>query len=149
MVSGLSGYSVVRATESDRAALMAIQKICFCAGEEQIEYEHASWWIARQGEDEAGFICLQQSAYWSDCFYLARVGVVEDHQGHGLMQKLVRAAIGWAKKKGYAYIVTDVLTWNAASANGLINCGFRLFDPEEKWSGSRDVIYLSRDLSGR
>ena len=76
---------------------------------------------------------------------MIRSGVLSKHRGQGLQKRLIKARIAMARRHGYQEIVTYVLDWNLASANSLIACGFRLYNPESKYAGSK-AFYFRKNL---
>ena len=99
------------------------------------------WWIAYDDKDApAGFAGMVMSTRWSDCMYLCRAGVLEAHQGHGLQARLVKTRIRKAKQLGMNWVITDTYQ-NPASANSLINCGFKLFEPTRPWAGKGSLFW--------
>lgn len=102
------------------------------------------WWIAFDGVTEIGFIGLVPSDQGESVMYLARVGVLEKYRGNGLQVRMTRVAISRARSHGAELIVTDT-TQNPASANSLINCGFKTYLPEYPWS-FHNAIYWRKPL---
>ena len=64
--------------------------------------------------------------------------------GHGLQLRLIKARLAQAKKLGWAWCITDT-TDNPASANSLINAGFKLYTPANPWSFTR-ALYWKRKI---
>jgi predicted GNAT family acetyltransferase len=92
------------------------------------------WWIVYTEEDEAvGFAAMKQSSQFTDCVYLNRCGILSKHRGKGLQKRLVKVRLQKAKCMGFNWAVTDT-TFNPASANSLINCGFKMYEPSKPWS---------------
>ncbi|MBF9235561.1 GNAT family N-acetyltransferase [Microvirga alba] len=102
------------------------------------------WWIAYHGDDAVGFAGMVRSARWIDAGYMNRAGVVPDHRGHGLQKRLIRVRMRYAKRIGWRWLITDT-TENPPSANSLIGCGFRAYDPANPWGG-RTTTYWRRAL---
>jgi GNAT superfamily N-acetyltransferase len=103
------------------------------------------WWVAYRGQEACGFGCLMQSSQWEDTVYLARAGVMLSHQGFGIQKRLISRRTAFARSIGMRWAVSDT-TDNPASANSLIACGFKLFEPSKPW-GSERTIYWRRDLA--
>jgi GNAT superfamily N-acetyltransferase len=97
------------------------------------------WWIARAGKHLAGFAGIQQSHKWFDTGYLCRAGVLPEFRGQGLQKRLIRVRLAAARRLGWKWVVTDTRQ-NPASANSLIDCGFRMFTPSDPWS-FKDACY--------
>jgi len=87
------------------------------------------WWLA-WGEDGAvaGFASLHPSKRWLETGLLSRAGVLLHYQGHGLQKKLIRARERHARRLGWGWMISDT-TDNPASANSLISCGYRIYEP--------------------
>ena len=102
--------------------------------------ERGHWWIAYTEEGKpVAFAGLVRSIKWSDTGYLCRAGVMDGYTGHGLQKRLIRARQAQARKLGWNWLITDT-TNNPASGNSLINAGFKLYTPANKWS-LRNAIY--------
>lgn len=107
-------------------------------------FSRGQWWIALDGGQPVGFAGMTPSVRWCDAVYLCRSGVVESARGSGLQKRLIKARLATAKKLDYRHIVTDTRR-NPASANSLIACGFRMYQPAAPWS-FRDALYWKKDL---
>jgi len=81
---------------------------------------------------DCGFAGLVCSPWWSDCGYLIRCGVVPDMRGQGLQKKFIRVRIRQAKALKMNWVITSTYD-NPASANSLISCGFKMFNPTKPW----------------
>lgn len=96
--------------------------------------DRGHWWIAYTEDGKPiAFAGLVRSITWTDTGYLCRAGVLDGYTGHGLQRKLIRARQTQAKKLGWNWLITDT-TNNPASANSLINAGFKIYTPANKWS---------------
>ena len=98
------------------------------------------WWIvyAECGKP-VGFAGLVRSTKWTDTGYLCRAGVMDGFTGNGLQLRLIKARLAQAKRLGWNWCITDT-TNNPASSNSLINAGFKIYNPANKWS-FRNAIY--------
>ena len=102
--------------------------------------DHGHWWVAyTEAEKPVAFGGLVRSMVWTDTGYLCRSGVLDEYTGHGLQKRLIQARIKQAKKLGWNWVITDT-TDNPASANSLINSGFKIYPPGNPWS-FRNAIY--------
>jgi GNAT superfamily N-acetyltransferase len=102
--------------------------------------ERGHWWIAyAQDGKPVAFAGLVRSIKWADTGYLCRAGVLDGYTGNGLQKRLIQARIKQARKLGWNWCITDT-TNNPASANSLINAGFKIYTPANKWS-YRNAIY--------
>ena len=102
--------------------------------------DRGHWWIAYAEDGKpVAFAGLVRSIKWTDTGYLCRAGVLDGYTGHGLQKRLIQARIKQARKLGWNWCITDT-TNNPASANSLINAGFKIYTPANKWS-FRNAIY--------
>jgi GNAT superfamily N-acetyltransferase len=86
------------------------------------------------------FAGLVRSMVWTDTGYLCRAGVLDDFTGHGLQKRLILARVKQAKKLGWNWVITDT-TDNPASANSLINAGFKIYTPGNPWSYKHAIYW--------
>jgi GNAT superfamily N-acetyltransferase len=102
--------------------------------------DRGHWWIAYAADGKpVAFAGLVRSIKWTDTGYLCRAGVLDGYTGHGLQKRLIQARVKQARKLGWNWCITDT-TNNPASANSLINAGFKIYTPANKWS-FRNAIY--------
>jgi len=102
--------------------------------------DRGHWWIAYTDEDKpVAFAGLVRSIKWTDTGYLCRAGVLDGYTGHGLQKRLIQARVKQARKLGWNWCITDT-TNNPASANSLINAGFKIYTPGQPWS-YKNAIY--------
>lgn len=91
------------------------------------------WWIVYTDANKpVGFAGLCQSSQFADCAFFHRAGVMDEHTGHGLQKRLIKARINKAKAMGFNWAVSDT-SKNPPSANSLINCGFKMYRPSKPW----------------
>ena len=103
------------------------------------------WWTVTDDSGVAcGFAGLAPSVRWCDTGYLCRAGVLPSHRGQGLQKQLIRIRIRKAKALGWSWLITDTHE-NPASANSLIACGFRMFEPSVPW-GATGTLYWRKKL---
>jgi GNAT superfamily N-acetyltransferase len=102
--------------------------------------DHGWWWLVMDGGDPVAFAGMVPSCQWADAMYLCRTGVLPAYRGRGLQKRLIRIRAKIAKCLGAAWLVTDT-TDNPASANALIHCGFRLYDPSRPWAWKRSLYW--------
>jgi len=103
---------------------------------EDIPYEptRGHWWIAyAECGKPVAFAGLVRSIKWNDTGYLCRAGVLDGFNGNGLQLRLIKARLAQAKRLGWNWCITDT-TNNPASANSLINAGFKMYTPANPWS---------------
>ena len=111
--------------------LSVLQKKCL-PYDKPYETDHGYWWIATKDGVDCGFAGLVYSSRWSDCGYLVRCGVVPNCRGQALQKKFIRVRIRQAKALGLNWLITSTYD-NPASANSLISCGFKMFNPTNPW----------------
>lgn len=91
------------------------------------------WWIAFDGDRPVAFAGMTPVKSWAHTVYLKRAGVLESHRGKHLQRRLIQSRINKARKLGMVRVITDTFL-NPPSANNLIACGFRQYEPENGWS---------------
>jgi GNAT superfamily N-acetyltransferase len=99
----------------------------------QINPENGFWWLTHYGRTPVAFCGMLHSHRWANTGYLYRVGVLEEHRGKGLQQRLIAVREALARKLGWTHTITDT-TENTPSANSLIRRGYVLYDPAQPWS---------------
>ena len=127
-----------------KAAITAMHDECFPADYRFVPKNGGDWWVAFLGKKEAGFIGFVPSNQGSGTAYLERVGVLPAFRGNGLQTRMTRTGLKAIRSK-YRVIVTDCRPFNAPSANSLIRCGFRVYDPPVRWS-LENAVYWRRIL---
>jgi len=117
--------------DSVQTRLSVLQKKCL-PSDKLYDTNHGYWWIATQDGVDCAFAGLVCSPWWSDCGYLIRCGVVPDMRGQGLQKKFIRVRVRQAKTLKMNWVITSTYD-NPASANSLISCGFKMFNPTKPW----------------
>lgn len=107
----------------------------------RIRPERGDWWVALAGGKEAAFAGMVPSHQLKKAGYLCAAGVLPAYRGHGLQKRLIRVRIAQARKYGWTELRTETLNDNAASANSLIACGFRQFNPAKPWAHAYSVYW--------
>lgn len=103
--------------------------------------DHGHWWIAyAECGKPVGFGGLVRSIRFNDTGYLCRAGVLDAFTGHGLQKRLIEARVRKAKELGWNWVITDT-TDNPASANSLINAGFKTYTPADPWSYKHSIYW--------
>jgi GNAT superfamily N-acetyltransferase len=101
------------------------------------------WWLAYHRHTPIAFACLCPSQQIPLGIYLGRCGVTPAARGKGVQRKLIRVRLAWAKRHGYKWAVSDT-TDNVPSANNLIACGFKTYEPTVRYSFARAVYWKKR-----
>jgi len=134
--------------DEDADLIRTLHDACFGNTAPQVDPERGQWWVAYTADDTreaAGFCGLTPTyAHPFEVGYLKRAGVLPWHRGAGLQRRFVRVREARARRNGWSSIVTDT-TDNPASANNLIACGFRIYEPPVPW-GYPQTIYWRKEL---
>lgn len=103
------------------------------------------WFI---GRDNGHTACYASYRILDDGItaYLTRAGVAKSYQGRGLQKRLIRVRCKHAKQRGAKTVITYVHKNNSASANSLISCGFKLYQPQYAWAGRENFLYFWKPL---
>lgn len=99
------------------------------------------WWIAKEDGKAVGFCGLK--CWNSSTAFLCRAGVLRNHRGTGLHRKLVKVREKAARDMGISLLVTYVSPYNLKSANNLIKCGYKLYQPQTLW-GCAGALYFRK-----
>jgi GNAT superfamily N-acetyltransferase len=110
--------------------------------------EDTEFWIAYEGATVVGYAGMRCPPQWPGVAFLSRAGVAETHRGRGLQKRLIRARVARARRLGATDVVTYTSTDNAPSANSLIACGFKIYDPEYAYVGS-SFVYWRKTLKAK
>lgn len=126
-----------------RSALVWMQAQIF-PSDEAIDTDTGYWWIAFDGDVPAAFAALRDVPSWPGSAYLARCGVLAKYRGQGLQRRLLRRREEFAREQGYDRLITTTYR-NPPSANNLISCGFKTYEPQTRW-GAADTIYWIKNI---
>lgn len=131
---------------NERAEIIQLHLECFRRNELHDEMlDRGFWWMAfDESREPIGFAGMHPSVRWSDAVYLCRSGVTFAARGQGLQKRLIAARLVSARHYGFRHVITDTRR-NPASANSLIACGFRMYQPAAPWS-FRDACYWKKEL---
>ena len=122
--------------------LLHLQKLCLPC-DTVYDVSGGYWWIAYDAGNAVGFAGLVRSGAWIDCGYLCRAGVVEKYQGQGIQKRLIKVRAAQAKKLKWNWLITDTHV-NPASANSLISCGFKLYEPVSPWAFKTSLYWRKK-----
>lgn len=96
--------------------------------------EENIWWIMYHDSDAIGFASISPSrTYPVIGVYLSSAGILPKYRGMGLQKRLIRVRLRYAKALGKKWAISETVL-NPSSANNLIACGFRSFQPDNPWS---------------
>lgn len=107
------------------------------------EWYAGAWWIAVADGQPVAFAGVQRTRRWADAGYLVRAGVAPAARGQRLQRRLVRAREAYARQQGWRWLVTGTFN-NPASANSLIACGFRIYEPAAPWLADGALYWRKR-----
>lgn len=101
------------------------------------------WWVVYDNDIPIGFASMVASFRWANTGYLNRSGVAPDHRGNGIQKKLIKVRESYAKRIGYTHLVSDT-RFNPPSANSLISCGFKTYEPKHPWSFTTSIYWIKK-----
>jgi GNAT superfamily N-acetyltransferase len=147
-ISTVSGKYIIRQVDtSDPKILKVIKGLhrqCLPM-DEYPDFSIGHWWLVYDRlKAPIAFAGLTPSNRWANCGYLCRSGVLSFYRGQGLQKRLIRARVIKGRQLGYEYVFSDVND-NAPSANNLVDCGFRFYDPNSPY-GDDKTLYLRMKL---
>jgi len=106
----------------------------------------ALWWIAWVNGEGAGFAGLKiLTGKNKGLAYLCRAGVLPLYRGLGIQRRLINTRVAAAARLGSKAVISYTSYENLPSANNLIKCGFKLYEPAETY-GTKHGLYFWRDL---
>lgn len=125
-------------------AIRRMHKSCLPYDEQPFIPSKGYWWIAYDDGQPVGFAGLKMTIRWIDCGYLWRSAVLPEYRGRGLQVKFIRLRERKARELGWKYMITDTSS-NPASANNLIKCGYRIYEPSIEY-GMTHTVYWRKVL---
>ena len=125
---------------SDLDRLKKLHKKAF-PGEYVRNFEGDVCWLIYYRDKLAGFCSVKDLGDGS--LFLSRAGVFV--KGVGLHRRAIRHRLRWAKRNGFAWVVTYVHIENFKSIANLIRCRFELYTPEENYAG-KGFLYFRKIL---
>jgi GNAT superfamily N-acetyltransferase len=102
--------------------------------------ESGHWWLVMLNGMSVAFAGYVDGITNPAFGYMIRAGVIPEARGRGLQRKLLRVREHHARRNGYCGLVTDT-TDNIPSANNLIRCGYRLFEPHTRWAFEHSLYW--------
>lgn len=135
-------FKQVRLTKESKPTLHKMQKTCLPHDRPYFP-TNGTYWIGYDSSNPVAFCVVAPSVRWIDTAYLARAGVLPSHRGQGLQKRMISIRERWARRNGYAWVVTDTAE-NPASANSLISRGYRMFVPSNPWGLDYSVYWRKR-----
>ena len=127
------------------AILYRLQTHCL-PGDVPIDPRVGHWWLCYSPKGSPiGFASMKESVRWQDTGYLSRAGVAVEHRGRGLQKRLIQVRVAKAKQLGWKWLLSDT-SENPASANSLIACGFKMYEPRHPY-GLKTSLYWRRKIA--
>lgn len=134
-----------QASEDVKRLLVELQNATFQAvyvGSGAMDQSH--WWLAREGDEVAGFAGLTIYANEPTGF-LCLSGVLPAYRGQRLQRRFISERVKYAKAAGCRRVISYTSLDNVWSANNLFAGGFRLYVPRWAW-GCKQAMYFERKL---
>jgi GNAT superfamily N-acetyltransferase len=141
----MTRIAAVDSSDAATAALLQYLQLAILPYDLPKEIADGRWWVAYDGDHAVAFAALHPSSQWSDAGYLSRAGVLPAYRGQGLQRRLLRVRERAARRHGWNWLVTDTKL-NPASANNLIACGYRQFEPSKPWADP-EATYWKKGLT--
>lgn len=139
---------VKKLDEKTKNALMRMQRACLPEDDPLDPEKEGWWWIGYDGEWPIAFCSLKPSQRYKNAVYMSRSGVNYYYRGYGLQKKMLRMRERFAKRLGFEWSFSDT-TDNPASANSLISCGYRLYEPKIHYGYDTTLYWRKPLVSGR
>ena len=114
--------------------------VTYIMPEDEFIFKGSHWWMVWDGDIPVGFAGISPSARWGNCGYLCLAGIKYSYRGLGLQKQLIKKRIEFAKRKGWDYVFTDTY-FNIPSANSLISCGFKMYEPKDIYRSKRTTYW--------
>jgi hypothetical protein len=128
--------------------LADLHRLTFFDGAPVPVFDWGHWWLAFHEQLPVAFAGIIPSTCARNAGYFCRVGVVNNHCGHGLQLRMMRVMEFRARQNGWNCIVSDT-TDNLASANNFIKAGYRLYQPHFLGGGRTRCIGENSSDTGR
>ena len=134
----------IKKIHDDEAELLKdLNAITFDDGSYVPDFDDGIWWIAYYSGRAIGFAGLLPETSVSG--YLQRVGILKSYRGHRLQRRFIFAREREARRIGLKKLYSDTMKENYASINNLAACGYKMFKPQQPWSGP-DQLYWKKEL---
>lgn len=122
--------------------LKDLHKECFPA-DDMPEFNKGYWWIVYDGDMPVGFCGLTHVPSWDSAGYLSRGGVIDKYRGKGLQRRMINVRVQKARKVGWKWLISATRD-NIPSANNLILCGFKLYEPQHEWLHGYSLYWIRK-----
>lgn len=119
---------------SEEEAQEIIPELNASCGLSPYPVDGVEWWVIMIKGRAIAYVGLEISTHpgFIGLAWIPRTGVLPQYRGGGLQKRLTRAALRWARQKCHGVVTYTVS--NPASANSLISCGFRSYEPQGAWA---------------
>lgn len=122
-------------SEDNLQTVRVLQQICFGETYETTkDLNQTHLWLASEDGSPIAFASLTEYPDQPDTAFLSLSGVIPSARGKGLQKKLIKKREALCKKLGKTRIISYASYDNIYSANNLIRCGYRLYQPEWEWA---------------
>jgi GNAT superfamily N-acetyltransferase len=132
----------VKLTEGNIELLNALDRTCF-PGDDLYGKQGAEWWVGYDDAVVGCFAGLKNVGHSTG--FLCRAGVLKEARGKGLHRRLIRIRETRARETGLEWMITYVAPYNLKSANNLIACGYKLYNPQNPY-GVTGALYFRKKL---
>jgi len=133
-------------TDSTRDIIARLDKQCFPADTPE-PLDNRTWWIVwclrGKTRQPVGYAGYKESNYPRHVFF-CRAGILPAHRRQGLHRRLIKVRTAYARRSGYLGVVTYTTRVNTTSANGLVACGFKLYNPKVEYAGQ--ALYMIKEF---
>lgn len=138
-------------TDSTRAIIARLDKQCFPADTPE-PLDNRTWWLVyhitgrgkSQQRTPVGYAGYKEANYPRHVFF-CRAGILPAHRRQGLHRRLIKVRTQYARRSGYLGVVTYTTRINTTSANGLVACGFKLYNPKYEYAGQ--ALYMIKEFA--
>lgn len=124
----------VRRTD-DLDAVMRLHNRCMPADRLWLPDGRSWMWLATDCGRAIGYATAYQTEL-ENVVFMSAAGVLASHRGRGIHGRLIAARVAMAKRLGVD-VITYTLIESTASANNLMDAGFRSYRPAFPYVGER------------
>jgi len=101
------------------------------------------WWLAFDDGAPCGFCAVTIYDDEQKTAFLSLAGVLHSARGNGLQRRMIDKRVALAKEQGCGRVISYTSLDNIISANNLIKCGFKLYQPRWEW-GVENAMYFEK-----
>jgi len=136
-------YSINRTMNYD--LMTELNRKIFGKGLDLIFKNHKCW-IVWKDKEPVG-LCSYKD-FGDGIAFLSRAGMIREHRGHGLQQRMIRIRLRACKEAGFKTAITYTTNDNGPSFHSLQKAGFFLYCPQDPWAGT-DKLYWRKSLQSK